>query len=899
MTIPRFLSSATKEPQATVKWETREALIKDPRDDSVVFQKDGVGYPNFWSQQAVNIVTQKYFTSKETHLMRVIDRVAGQIEKWGVADKYFATKDDGDVFVNELKYILLHQYMAFNSPVWFNVGVRENPQCSACFLNSVEDNMESIMDLAKTEAMLFKWGSGTGTNLSPLRGTGESLSGGGSSSGPVSFMRGFDAFAGIVKSGGKTRRAAKMVILNVDHPDVKEFIWCKATEERKAAALINSGYDSNFSAEGGAYDSIFYQNANHSVRVTDEFMEIVQSDDLWSTRNRVDGSVSRSYPAEEILRDMAKAAWECGDPGIQFDTTINKWHTSKASGKINMSNPCSEYMYLDDTACNLASVNLLKFWDDKKQGFDFESFEHVCRITVLAQDILVDNAAYPTKKITKNSHAFRPLGLGYTNLGALLMLMGLPYDSEEARKVAGTITSLMTAAGYKQSADMAVGIGAFKEYNKNQESFNEVMRMHYGATENLCANMSGIPGSLEGTCNRARQLWTEVVEATKPEAPGVRNGQISVLAPTGTISFFMDCDTTGIEPELALIKYKRLVGGGIIKIVNTTVSRALTNLDYSPEKIKTIEGFIAERGGIPVDLIKPEHTRVFDCSFPDPITGRSISWNGHVEMMAAVQPFVSGAISKTINMPKEATVEDIEECYKYSWARGLKAVAVYRDGCKQTQPLSNSLQHIDNEAVESREVMWGSEKARKKLPETRPSTTHKYSISGHDGYITAGFYPETGHVGEVFVVSAKEGSTVSGLMDAFATIFSIALQYGVPLEHLTRKLRDMRFEPSGMTKNKDIRFAKSIVDYVARWLETQQGVKPEEVTEEDDGATNGATAVALAGVGTAVLDTEESVLYDTQHKFTVDAPVCTCGSLMAPNGRCYSCPNCGEAGACD
>ena len=915
--IDRVFTDGKIPVKTTVEWGKREAFIQDPRDNRTIFKQTDVEYPTSWSQQAVNIVSQKYFRGpmddkvegtydpekRERSAWDMITRVSHTISNWGNDAGYFNSAPAEHAFKDELTYILLHQIACFNSPVWFNVGVKKKPQCSACFLNSVEDSMESILDLARTEGMLFKGGSGTGTNLSKLRGSTERLSGGGTSSGPISFMRGFDSFAGAIKSGGTTRRAAKMVILDVDHPDILDFIDTKVLEEKKACALIDAGFDGNFNVPGGAYDSVSFQNANHSVRVTDEFMQAVEDDGEWKTFRRTDGAMEGLHSAREIMRRAAEAAHTCGDPGIQFHTTINDWHTSSASGPITMSNPCSEYMYLDDTACNLASINLLKFWDWEERQFDFEKFEHTCKVMITAMEIIVGSASYPTKKIGRNSELYRPLGLGYTNLGALLMAMGLPYNSDAARETAAAITSLMSAAAYDQSATMAASdIGPFDKYLENQESFHKVMNMHLDASMALTARMkrTPLPVGILKTAERAEILWVDNVSATASGAAGMRNGQISVLAPTGTISFFMDCDTTGVEPELALVKYKKLVGGGIIKIVNNSVTKVLEGLGYSSDEVEAAKAFILEKGGIPEEIIKPEDLSIFDCSFPDSTTGRSITWEGHVDMMAAVQPFISGAISKTVNMPSNTTIEQIEQVYRYAWKRGLKAVAVYRDGCKRTQPLSSSSDEINNIKNIETEAVWGSIKGRRKLPDTRPSVTHKFSIGGHDGYITAGFYPDSGRIGEVFMVAAKEGSTVGGLIDAFATCLSIALQYGVPPEHLIEKLKGMRFEPAGFTTNKDIPNAKSIIDYLMRWLEIQSNIKQDSPLELIDINTlilaNGNSSIDK----TPIVEYYGDGIHPESVTFNIDAPTCNqCGTLMTIAGRCHRCPNCGTGGACD
>src|SRR5437660_621610 len=684
LTFSRHFTDGKKSPFDAVEWERRVALIGNEKG-ATIFRQEDVEVPKTWSQTATNIVASKYFHGKmgtpdrESSVRQLISRVANTIVRWGNEGGYFADAASREAFRDELTHLLVEQKMAFNSPVWFNVGVQAKPQCSACFINSVRDDMGSIMDLAKTEGMLFKWGSGTGTNFSTLRGSKEALSGGGIASGPVSFMKGFDAFAGVIKSGGKTRRAAKMVILNIDHPDIAEFIECKYKEETKAHALIRAGYDS--AIDGEAYTSIFFQNANHSVRVTDDFMRAVEQDKDWWTKNVTDGQPADKLRARDLLYKMAESTWYCGDPGMQYDTTVNRWHTCKTTARINASNPCSEYMFLDDTACNLASLNLMKYVNASGQ-FDVPAFKHAVDVTITAQEILVDNASYPTEKIAKNSHEFRPLGLGYANLGALLMSMALPYDSEEGRDVAGAVTALMCGEAYAQSARIAERMGAFPGYAVNREPMIDVMRMHRDA-------MRGIkPDHVQPELFLAAQeSWNDALDLG--EKYGFKNSQVTVLAPTGTIGFMMDCDTTGIEPDLALVKYKKLVGGGLIKIVNNTVPQALMKLGYTPEQSSEIVSYIDRNGKIEgAPYLKAEDLPVFDCSLAPPGGGRTINWTGHVKMMASAQPFLSGAISKTINMPEESSVEDIMNAYIESWKLGLKAVAIYRDNSKRSQPLN-------------------------------------------------------------------------------------------------------------------------------------------------------------------------------------------------------------------
>ncbi|HEV2304098.1 MAG TPA: vitamin B12-dependent ribonucleotide reductase, partial [Candidatus Acidoferrales bacterium] len=791
-------------PFDAVEWERRTMQIGNEKGQ-VIFRQENVEVPKSWSQTAANIVASKYFHGKpntagrETSVRQLIARVANTIVRWGEQGGYFASEASRDAFRDELTHLLVEQKMAFNSPVWFNVGVQPKPQCSACFINSVHDSMDSIMNLAKTEGMLFKWGSGTGTNFSTLRGSKETLSGGGIASGPVSFMKGFDAFAGVIKSGGKTRRAAKMVILNVDHPDIVEFIGCKTKEERKAQVLIEQGYDR--SIDGEAYSSIFFQNANHSVRVTDEFMQAVEEDRDWWTRNVTDGQPVEKFRSRDLLRQMAESAWHCGDPGMQYDSTVNRWHTCKGTDRIYASNPCSEYMFLDDTACNLASLNLLKFLGPNGQ-FDVEGFRHAVDITITAQEILVDNASYPTPKITQNSRDFRPLGLGYANLGALLLSLAVPYDSDQGRDICGAITALMTGEAYAQSARTAERLGAFSRYPENREPMLDVMRLHRDALRPISEEYVQ-PQLLRA----ARKSWDDAVELG--EKFGYRNSQVSVLAPTGTIGFMMDCDTTGIEPDLALVKHKRLVGGGVIKIVNNTVPMALMRLGYSDVQASLIVDWIDQHGTIEgAPGLKPEHLPVFDCSLATN-GGRSIAWRGHLRMMAAAQPFLSGAISKTINMPEESTVEDVMQAYIESWKLGLKAVAIYRDNSKRSQPLSaagtKKTPGAESAASQSAAVAVAADATgsaqqelfragRKKLPNERRSITHKFNVGGHEGYLTVGMYDD-GEPGEIFIKMAKEGSTLSGIMDGFALSVSIALQYGVPLRALVDKFVNARFEP--------------------------------------------------------------------------------------------------------
>ncbi len=826
LTLERRWTRPDVHPYDEIAWEIRTAAIGN-ESGKLVFEQKDVEVPASWSQLATNVVVSKYFRGhlntpeRETSVRQLIDRVVLTISAWGETQRYFATPEDLATFKAELTHLLVNQKMSFNSPVWFNVGIEARPQCSACFINSVQDSMTSIMDLAKTEAMLFKYGSGAGSNLSTIRSSREKMAGGGTASGPVSFMKGYDAFAGVVKSGGKTRRAAKMVILDVDHPDILDFIDSKKLEEQKAWALIEEGYDASFTGE--AYGSVFFQNANHSVRVTDEFMRAVENDGAWTTHAIVGGAPMDTHRARDIFRRMADAAHLCGDPGIQYDTTINAWHTSANSDRIHASNPCSEYMFLNDTACNLASLNLMRFVREDGE-FDVDGFRYAARLTITAQEILVDNASYPTPKIEENSHRFRPLGLGFANLGALLMSRGLAYDSDEGRAYAAAITALMHGEAYRQSAVIARDHGGpFIEYARNREPFLAVIDKHRAAAyqlpeENVPSDM--VAGA-HAVFDEALALGTQ---------HGYRNAQVTVLAPTGTIAFMMDCDTTGIEPDIALVKYKKLVGEGYLKIVNNTVPGALRRLGYTPTQVEEIVAYIDDRETIEgAPGLLPEHLSVFDCAFKPRNGVRSISPMGHVRMMAAVQPFLSGAISKTVNMPEAATVEEIEQIYLEGWKLGLKAIAIYRDNSKRSQPLSTSKLKSDDETKAVGELVGELRKQlataqaealkphRRRLPSERTAVTHKFDIAGHEGYITVGLYPD-GQPGEIFLKMAKEGSTVSGLMDTYATAISLALQYGVPLRDLVNKFAHVRFEPSGFTGNSEIPIAKSIVDYIFRWL---------------------------------------------------------------------------------
>jgi len=942
--FPRYFTLPGVDPFDEIEWEIRSAVIGNEKG-KVVFEQKDVEIPSFWSQQATNIVVSKYFRGqigspdRERSVKQLIGRVVETITRWAREQHYFASDEALASFSAELKHLLVYQKAAFNSPVWFNCGFEAAPQCSACFINSVKDTMDSILTLAKTEGMLFKFGSGTGSNLSTIRSARELLAGGGTASGPVSFMKGYDAFAGVIKSGGKTRRAAKMVILNVDHPDVEEFINCKVEEEKKAWALIDAGYDGSFT--GVAYNSIFFQNSNNSVRVTDDFMRAVLDDDEWQTKAVTSGEVMDTYKARDLMRQIAEGTWICGDPGMQFDTTVNEWHTCPNTDRINASNPCSEYMFLDDSACNLSSINLMKFVREDGE-FDVAAFKAACRTMITAQEIIVPNSSYPTKSIEKNSHDYRPLGLGYANLGALLMSRGLPYDSDEGRAYAAAITAVMTGEAYAQSARIARDHGGpFAGYEKNREPFLRVMNKHREAVTEISSKF--VPNDLYAA---AKQAWDEAVELG--EDFGYRNAQATVLAPTGTIGFMMDCDTTGVEPDIALVKYKKLVGGGLMKIVNGTVPMALEKLGYTQAEIEAISHYIDEHETIEgAPFLKDEHLPVFDCAFKPAKGERSIHHMGHIKMMGATQPFISGAISKTVNVPREASVEEIEKAYVESWRLGAKAISIYRDGSKRTQPLNTSKAGVADTRnavgadlqVGPREIVREVVKIvetpkRRKLPDERNAITHKFDIAGHEGYITVGLF-EDGTPGEIFLVMAKEGSTISGFADAFAQAISYALQYGVPLQALVDKFSHARFEPSGMTKNPEIRFAKSIVDYIFRWLATKflsaeaqyrAGVNIDEPGTSSDGVRDQVSGVRRGPALRSEASATTSVKSDVAAGFPgspklgtseggsrpdpkptsfaaiqnqEDAPPCsTCGSIMIRSGSCYKCTNCGTTSGC-
>ncbi len=900
--IPRYFTRAGDDPFASVEWERRTAVIAD-ESGNAFFEQQDVEIPKAWSQTATNVVVSKYFRGplgsdrRERSVRQLIGRVVDTITNWGVKDGYFAG-EEAQAFRDELTHLLLYQKMAFNSPVWFNVGVEARPQCSACFILSVEDTMESILDWCKTEGMIFKGGSGSGINLSPIRSSREQLSAGGQASGPISFMRGADSIAGSIKSGGKTRRAAKMVVLDADHPDVEEFIDCKVNEERKAYALGTAGWD--MSLNGDAWSSIQFQNANNSVRVTDEFMRAALEGRPWELRSRVGREAVQTVGAADLLRRMAAAAWECGDPGMQYDTTINDWHTCPNTARINASNPCSEYMHVDNSACNLASLNLMTFVD-AAGVFDVEAFRHAVAVTIWAQEIIVGNSSYPTEKIGRNTVAMRQLGLGYANLGAMLMSLGLPYDSDEGRAHAAAITALMTGHAYATSATIAQRVGPFDAFHENREPMLRVVAKHRDESRKI--DTTRAPSTL---IDAAHSAWDEALDlGTKF---GYRNAQATVLAPTGTIAFMMDCDTTGIEPDIALIKYKKLVGGGMIKIVNNTVPHALTRLGYDNAQRDAIVDYVNTRETIEgAPHVRDEHLPVFDCAFKAENGTRSIHYRGHINMMGAVQPFISGAISKTVNLPNEATVDDVAEAYVEAWRAGVKAIAIYRDGSKKAQPLSTSKGDAGAASVEDHRPV------RRKMSDTRASVTHKFSIEGHDGYITVGLYDD-GTPGEIFLSMAKQGSTVSGLMEAFGRAVSYALQYGVPLQDLVRNFSHMRFEPMGRTENRDIPVAQSIIDYVFRWLASRY-MSPEEayevgvMTPEIKAALaagqyplplDGASASAGDSSPSASVAAAVPTMYRTARaNGHSDAPACmNCGWIMIRSGTCYRCENCGSTSGC-
>jgi ribonucleoside-diphosphate reductase alpha chain len=884
--VERYFTSDGDDPFETVDWETRTALI--PGKDGPSFEQKDVEFPSFWSQTATNIVAQKYFRGKldtpqrEHSVRQMIGRVTDTITTWGVKDGYFIDQAEADTFHAELTHLLLHQMVAFNSPVWFNVGFEENPQCSACFILSVDDSMDSILDWITKEGRVFRGGSGSGINLSKLRSSKEQLSKGGYASGPVSFMRGADASAGTIKSGGKTRRAAKMVVLNVDHPDIEEFIWCKQHEEEKARVLQAAGYD--MSLDSPDWASIQYQNANNSVRVTDEFMRAVLEDEEWNLTARTDGSVVSTVRARDLMHQISEAAWKCADPGMHYDTTMNDWHTCPASGRINASNPCSEYLHVDNSACNLASLNLMKFRDAETLEFQVERFERAVDIIFMAQEILVSNSSYPTEEITRNANAMRQLGLGYANLGALLMARGLPYDSDEGRAYAGAITAIMTGRAYRKSADMAGRVGPFEEYGKNSDAMLRVIRKHRAAVANIDAAV--VPDEM---MLAARKAWDEALALG--EANGYRNAQATVLAPTGTISFMMDCDTTGVEPDFSLVKSKKLVGGGDITIVNQTVPTALSKLGYAPHEIDQIVAFVNEHNTVVgAPGFKGEHLPVFDVAVGD----RAIHHMGHVKMMASVQPFISGAISKTVNLPTEVTVDDVAGLYIDAWKLGVKAIAIYRDGCKVAQPLSTK-----SDAPE----LIAAKPQRRVMPIERQEIGRKFKVGEYEGYIHVGLFPE-GDPGDVFVDIAKEGTTLAGLMNAFMIAVSVGIQYGVPLEVFVSKFAHMRFEPSGLTNDPDIRVAKSIPDYIFRWmgkrfLDTDQqadlGIMSQAVRDRIAASYDAQEAGEPAAETAHSPSAGQAALFNAWE----DAVECAkCGGRKVRTGACYTCRDCGDNSGC-
>jgi ribonucleoside-diphosphate reductase alpha chain len=901
----RYFTTEGRHPFDDIEWEVRDAVIPNYKEGGNAFEQRNVEFPLSWSQNATNIVAQKYFRGqldtpqRESSVRQLTGRVVDTIRHWGEKNGYFASERDAQVFADELTHLVVTQKAAFNSPVWFNVGVPDTPQqCSACFILSVDDHMSSILNWYVEEGTIFKGGSGSGINLSRLRSSKETLAGGGTASGPVSFMRGADASAGTIKSGGKTRRAAKMVILNADHPDVEDFIWCKAHEEEKARALRDAGFDMDL--DGKDSYSIQYQNANNSVRVSDEFMRAYEQDQDWKLKAVLTGEPVETIRARDLMRQISDAAWQCADPGMQYDTTINEWHTCPASGRINGSNPCSEYMHLDNSACNLASLNLMKFLDDEG-NFDVKALRRAVEIVFTAQEILVGESSYPTEKIAENAKAYRQLGLGYANLGALLMARGLPYDSDGGRAWAGAITALMTGHAYRTSAKIAEAMGSFDGYSPNADAMLRVMRKHRAAVDQIDPEL--VP---EGLLSAAKQGWDEAVSLG--ETHGYRNAQASVLAPTGTIGLMMDCDTTGIEPELALVKTKKLVGGGTMQFVNQTVPRALDKLGYDEGQADDIVAYIAEHNSV-VDAphLKTDDYAVFDTA----MGAQPIHYMGHVRMMAAAQPFISGAISKTVNMPEEATVEEVEQLFLESWKLGLKAVAIYRDNCKVAQPLSADKKR-GAKAVEPAAL---AHPVRKRLPQSRPSITTSFQVGDAEGYITAGSYPDDG-LGEIFLKTSKQGSTLSGVMDAFSIAISIGLQYGVPLETYVSKFVNLKFEPSGMTNDPDIRFASSLLDYVFRRLaldylppETREGLGIRSIGERSQSIRLEAAQQQseLAPEPRHEQDPDEAVIdgpsliemTQTQSARVLDAPLCyQCGSKMQPSGSCYVCGSCGSTSGC-
>jgi ribonucleoside-diphosphate reductase alpha chain len=914
--LERVYTTEHRHPYDEVTWQRRDVVMTNWRDGTVNFEQRGVEFPDFWSVNAVNIVTSKYFRGavgseqREASLRQLIDRVVTTYTAAGVQHGYFATDTDKEIFSHELTWMLLHQVFSFNSPVWFNVGTSSPQQVSACFILSVDDTMDSILNWYREEGLIFKGGSGAGLNLSRIRSSKELLSSGGTASGPVSFMRGADASAGTIKSGGATRRAAKMVVLDVDHPDISEFVQTKASEERKIRVLRDAGFDMDLG--GKDITSVQYQNANNSVRVSDEFMRAVEIDGEFGLRARTTGEIIETVRARELFRDITKAAWECADPGLQYDGTINDWHTCPESGRITASNPCSEYLHLDNSSCNLASINLMKFLREDLT-FDAELFVKTVELVITAMDISICFADFPTKTIGDTTRAFRQLGIGYANLGALLMATGHAYDSDGGRALAAAITSVMTGTAYKRSAELAGVVGPYEGYARNAEPHQRVMRKHAAAND-LIRTYDHNDRAVQKAATKAWQDGLRIGENN-----GWRNAQASVLAPTGTIGFMMDCDTTGIEPDFSLVKFKKLVGGGSMQIVNQTVPKALAALDYQKEQSEAVIEYISEHGHvINAPGLRPEHYEVFDCAMGE----RAISPMGHVRMMAATQPFISGAISKTVNMPETAVVADIEEIYLQAWKMGLKALAIYRDNCKVGQPLStgkSSTAAVDKVVVEARPV-------RKRLPKKRPSETVSFTVGGAEGYLTAGSYPDDG-LGEIFVKMSKQGSTLAGVMDAFSMAISIALQYGVPLETYVSKFVNMRFEPAGMTDDPDVRMATSVVDYLFRRIaldhlpkdkRDQLGILSAEERTMQVSADYGAYTdreVDVESLRTSVDSNtpnppiqarpapvyvgSSTELMELQLGKAADAPLCmTCGTKMRPAGSCYVCEGCGSTSGC-
>jgi ribonucleoside-diphosphate reductase alpha chain len=887
--VERYFTIPGRDPFEEVEWDLRDAFI--PGKDKAVFDQKNVEFPKFWSQTATNIVAQKYFRGRlgsperESSVKQMIGRVVDTVGSWGRAGGYFASDDEADAFEAELKAILVNQYASFNSPVWFNVGFEEKPQCSACFILSIDDSMESILDWIRREGIIFRGGSGSGVNLSRLRSSKEQLSKGGYASGPVSFMRGADASAGTIKSGGKTRRAAKMVVLDVDHPDIEEFIWCKAKEEEKARVLEQAGYD--MSLDSADWASIQYQNANNSVRVTDAFMEAATAGDEWSLTARTDGTVVDTVDARSLLRQIAEAAWKCADPGVQYDTTINAWHTCPNTGRINASNPCSEYMHIDDSACNLASLNLMKFRREDGE-LDVEAFQHAVDVVFLAQEILVGYSSYPTPEIEANAKAYRELGLGYANLGALLMARGLPYDSDEGRAYAAAITALMTGRAYRKSAEVAARMGAYAGYQKNAAAMLGVIAKHRAAVGNI-QHADSVPSDLLAA---ARNSWDDALNIG--EVNGFRNSQATVLAPTGTISFMMDCDTTGVEPDFSLVKSKKLVGGGEITIVNKTVPMALDKLGLAPSEIEEVVAYIDERNTIiGAPYVKPDHYPVFDCAIGE----RAIHYSGHVKMMGAVQPFISGAISKTVNLPEQVTVDEVAQLIADAWRLGVKAIAIYRDNCKVAQPLSGKADGTLVPAIPPTPLT-----QRRRLPEDRTEVGRKFRVGDYEGYIHVGLY-EDGTPGDIFVDIAKDGTTMAGLMNSLMIAVSMGLQYGVPPEVYVSKLSHMRFEPSGLTNDADIRTAKSIVDYIFRWFgkkfltadqQEEVGIlSPEVKARMAERYANGGDAPPAMPVESP--PPGQTALFNSWE----DAVECAkCGGRMVRTGSCYTCRDCGTNTGC-